>query len=249
MLIVMLLLLSATAVATFAVQSTSYEIRAVGGNKLFVQAETASEIALDSVFALVEAKGPEAIDEYLVKAPVWDEDSAPFKDWDAEKQAFERTLGRGTDRVPCGIDPRLYYDTGNPALDPKATRIPLTEIASYKGAMPIDMESLGARPDAADPTQGMSVSYFPSFYICAYDQMLLETPTAGQELGTTAAKHARRVTLTAQSSLRLWLPNSDTDGDGDFSNNDAADGFSTAGYHEVSNSARAHALTIPYANN
>lgn len=231
MLIVMLLLLSATAVATFAIQSTSYEIKAVGGNKLFVQAETASDIALDSVFALVEAKGPESIDEYLQRRPVYMENEAPFNTFDEPKKRFERKDGRGTNLAPCGIDPAL-------STNARATRIPISEIASYQGALPVDMESLGART-------GIAAAYYPTFYVCAYDQMILETPTAGQELGTNAAKNARRVTLTAQSYLKLG----DVNGDGKFDeNDDVADGFSYAGYHEVSNSARAHALTIPYAN-
>lgn len=213
MLVVMLILLSATAVATFAVQSTSYEIRAVGGQKLFLQAEMNSEVALDSVFALVEANGPETIDWFLENAPVSD----PSR--------------------PCGADPGL-------APNMRATRISLASVEDFPGAPPIDSDSLGSRGrDLSNPSSVPTVrsAYAPVYYVCAYDQLILETPTAGQELGTAAAKKARRVTLTAQSYLRI-----DTDGDG--VPDDVPDGVSTVGYHEISNSARAHALTIPYSN-
>jgi len=61
MLVVMLVLLATTSLAVFAVQATSYEVRASGFARQSMQSEYVAEAGLTSALTLVDRLGPQAI--------------------------------------------------------------------------------------------------------------------------------------------------------------------------------------------
>ncbi|MCA9580186.1 MAG: hypothetical protein KC416_00245 [Myxococcales bacterium] len=196
MMVVMLVLAAATASAVFAVHTTSYELRAAGYQRQTMQADYASETALHSALAMVNAIDPKIIE--MLRS-----------DTDTSVDS-------------CANEPDLPED---------GVRLSITSFEDVTGNSPLDREALG----------GDRQSYEPYFFVCVYDIRDQQFAEAGESLTTTR----QRQTYTAYSFLRLDLDDDPT--------NQAEDkvvatdevGDYQREYHEVTNSARAHAITAP----
>lgn len=122
MLVVMLVLLATTSLAVFAVQATSYEVRASGFARQAMQSEYVAEAGLTSTLTLVDKLGPQAI-----------------------LFSIQQQQAAGTARpVMAPFEPELATSGDRPA---EAYRIYGEDMASFtaSGSAPVDVYSLGTR--------------------------------------------------------------------------------------------------------
>lgn len=174
MLVVMLVLLATTSLAVFAVQSTSYEVRASGFARQAMQSEYVAEAGLVSTLTLVDRLGPQAILFSIQQQQASGVDRP-------EMAPFEPELARSASEGGTGDRPAEAY------------RMYSEDMAAFttSGTAPIDIDSLGARQ-----------VYTPTFTVDVYDHHLSSRTIPGYPVGSAGLSffHA---TYTARGRMRL----------------------------------------------
>ncbi len=154
MLIVMLLLLTTTSLAVFAVQATSYEVRASGFARQSMQSEYVAEAGLTSVLTVVDKLGPQAI-LYAIQ----------------QQQANPTTY---PPPVMSPFEPELATSATS-TRPAEAYRMQSEDLSSFTttGTEPVDRAAIGARQ-----------TYEPSFAVDIYDHHITSRPIPGYPVGS-----------------------------------------------------------------
>jgi len=121
MIVVMLLLLSVTALAVFSIHATTFEMRAAGHARQGMQVQYVSEAGLTSALALVDRMGPAAL------------------------------LNSIAESSRLGIRPSMQPFEPDLAADKEGYRMYLGDFAGYADDMPVDRSSLGDSGGARQP--------------------------------------------------------------------------------------------------
>jgi hypothetical protein len=215
MIVVMLVLLSATATAAFAVHSTSYELSAAGFQKQAIQADYGAEAGLHAVFAVLNQS--------------------------ANPAARVRTLGQQSGS--CGAEPSLPAgqdpDSGSAGSGSVGRLVNLEEIPNDTGGVaPLDREGLGGARQTYMPR------FFVCIYDQTADNTpVAGGAVAGG--GEASMQQSVRMTISSYSTMQLDVDGDEIANDESDDVDPEAFETWDRSYHEVSTGARAHLVTDP----
>lgn len=195
MLIVMLILLATTSLAVFAVQATSYEVRASGFARQTMQSEYVAEAGLTSTLTLVDKLGPQAIlysiqqQQQLGHMPTmapFEPEMATTGQRPAEAYRIESvdfTTFTSTGTEPVSVD----------AIGPRQTYTPSFAVDIYD-------HHLSSRPIPGYPVDGGGLSFFHAVYT-ARGRMRLRAGDVGLDTdGVPTGMDPRRYHETASAA-------------------------------------------------
>jgi hypothetical protein len=202
MLVVMLILLTATAMAAVSLQSTQYELRASGYNRAATQTQYISEAAANTTLAWVDATSLDR--SFLTHLAAWNSVAPP-------------------DMLPFG-EPQLHSDNSNGFVPNRqnANRTQWRQQASLTGVVMPPITQAGSTIGTADPlgTLGPRSAYVPGvqdisnpggtdYVVDMYDcRQLPNTASSGSQVnqGGSGSLHQIQYYCVVTSRGRSFVP-------------------------------------------
>lgn len=174
MLVVMMLLLIVTATATFAMHTTSIELRSTGHSRQRMQTRYVAEAALVSSMTLLEQSGSP---EPLVIA-------------------LERSQAGATTRQLAPEEPAMRADQGN-------HRVELDDFGSIAGVSTIGQEGRPFETTPGHESLGVGMGYEPDFAVDVNDGYVFPGVIAGHRSDGGGTLHYLAATYTARGRTVL----------------------------------------------
>lgn len=185
MLVVMLIILMATATAFFAIHSTAFEVRASGHVKQSMQTQYVSESGALSALTWVDRFGPVALQVAMRRTS------------EARRASGVPVL----DMEPFN-EPQLYQDDAQ-GVYREGYRMTLEQLETDLGTVPLDRESIG----------GTRQVYQPFVYVDIYDKWVWTGALAGRRADGGGKLEHMRATYTSRGRTRVAAGDYQTPGD------------------------------------
>lgn len=219
MLVVMLLLLIVTATATFAVQTTTTEIRSSGYQRQHMQTRHLAEGALVSGIAMAETQGPEATRISIQRSTS-----------DALRGAA------GPTRRLAPEEPPMAASQGNYRI----------ELTSFTGASAAGLESppVVTAGGTESGSFGPGMGYTPIFVVDVNDEHVFSGVVAGQRSDGLGALEYVSATYTARGAARVTGDRVSSRAATDDTST-TQDDWMRRGFHETVSTARAIGISGP----
>jgi hypothetical protein len=173
MLVVMLLLLIVTATATFAIHTTSVELRSTGHSRQRMQTRYVAEAALVSSMTMLEQSGPEPL-----------------------TIALERSQSGSVARQLAPEEPTMAASQGN-------HRVELADLTAVTGTSGVAREGLPFETTPGQESLGVGMGYEPNFAVDVNDSYRFTGVVAGHRSDGGGTLEYLAATYTARGRTQL----------------------------------------------
>lgn len=173
MLVVMLLLLIVTATATFAIHSTSIELRSTGHSRQRMQTRYVAEAALVSSMTMLEQSGPEPL-----------------------TIALERSQAGSITRQLAPEEPQMAASQGN-------HRVELSDLTAVTGVSAAGREGMPFETTPGRESLGVGMGYVPNFAVDVNDGYRFTGVVAGHRSDGGGTLDYLAATYTARGRTQL----------------------------------------------